>query len=86
MDYQELLFAAEVHKVAVDLYRSQRGVFIENNAGSEAFEQTLANWEQRRPFEYWFQQAYESISLAAKTVRELRKKEAEAEAEAPDLQ
>jgi len=75
MDYQELLFAAEVRKAAVDMYRMRRKEIIENHPQEGTLGQRLAEWEAQHPFEHWFVEAYKSITWAASVVRDLRQKE-----------
>lgn len=74
MDYQELLFAAEVRKAAYQMYQIARAELLAGLPDDSTRNHKIAEWEVSHPFEGWFEKAYRSITWAADVVRDLRKK------------
>ena len=69
MDYQELLFAAHVRSLAVDLRHTQLKKAAEEISETEELKKFIVDWHAQNPIANYVLQALEEITKVANAIK-----------------
>jgi enamine deaminase RidA (YjgF/YER057c/UK114 family) len=75
MDYAEMLYAAEVRKLANDLWREARVSFSGQIANDMQRHRMLAEWDEQNRLEKYVAQAHQVLSSVAAQLRDIGEQE-----------